>query len=248
MGEKVAVVTGAGSGIGRAVALGLVAAGYRVALAGRTKARLDSTAAQAAGGATLVVPTDVTRPDQVTALFAETAAHWGRIDLLFNNAGTFDGGAPIDAVDYEAWKHAIDVNLHGAFLCAREAFRWMKAQSPMGGRIINNGSVSAQAPRPNAVAYTAAKHAVSGLTKSVSLEGRAWNIACGQIDIGNAATDMTQQIGAGMLQADGSLLAEPRMDTAHVVRTVLLMAELPLDANIQSVTVMATAMPLIGRG
>jgi NAD(P)-dependent dehydrogenase (short-subunit alcohol dehydrogenase family) len=246
-GGPVAVVTGAGSGIGRAVATALLGAGYRVVLAGRHEETLLTTLA-GYGSQGLVVPTDVTQEDSVRDLFKHACGVSGRIDLLFNNAGVFGPSVPIDEVSLEPWKLAVDTNLTGAFLCAREAFRVMKEQRPQGGRIINNGSVSAQVPRPHAVAYTATKHAVTGLTKAISLEGRPFGIACGQIDIGNAATEFTAGIGAGALQADGSRMAEPRMDVRHVSDAVLYMAGLPLDANVQFMTVMATNMPLIGRG
>jgi len=250
----VAVVTGAGSGIGRRVALALDHAGYRVVLAGRQAAALAATLAEMDGpdkagdGRGLAVPTDVTDPGAVEALFERAVAAFGRIDLLFNNAGSFAGGGPLDAVTVEDWRRSIDVNLTGSFLVAQAAFRRMKAQSPQGGRIINNGSISAHAPRPNAVAYTAAKHAVTGLTKAIALEGRAWNIACGQIDIGNAATDMTRAMEQGMLQADGRIAPEPTIDSAHVAAAVLQMAGLPLEVNIPFMTIMATRMPFIGRG
>lgn len=246
----VAVVTGAGSGIGRRVALALHGAGYRVVLAGRRAAALEATL-EAMGGARdrgLAVPTDVTDPGAVEALFERAVATFGRIDLLFNNAGSFAGGGPIDAVGVADWRRSIDVNLTGGFLVAQAAFRRMKAQNPQGGRIINNGSISAHAPRPNAVAYTAAKHAVTGLTKAIALEGRGWNIACGQIDIGNAATDMTSAMERGMLQPDGRIVPEPTIDSAHVAAAVLQMAALPLEANIPFMTIMATRMPYIGRG
>ncbi|CAO3439200.1 SDR family oxidoreductase [Azospirillum doebereinerae] len=247
----VAVVTGAGSGIGRRVALALRNAGYRVVLAGRQAAPLDATL-EAMGDAGehrgLAVPTDVTDPGAVEALFERAVAAFGRIDLLFNNAGSFAGGGPIDEVTVEDWRRSIDVNLTGGFLVAQAAFRRMKAQNPQGGRIINNGSISAHVPRPNAVAYTAAKHAVTGLTKAIALEGRGWNIACGQIDIGNAATDMTSAMERGMLQADGRIVPEPTIDSAHVAAAVLQMAALPLEANIPFMTIMATRMPYIGRG
>jgi NAD(P)-dependent dehydrogenase (short-subunit alcohol dehydrogenase family) len=249
--KRVAVVTGAGSGIGRAVTRSLLSAGYRVALAGRRGDALRETigGADAAQSDTLVVaPTDVTDPDAVRALFAGVAATWGRVDVLFNNAGTFGHPAPIDECEDAEWRTVIDSNLTGSFFCAREAFRTMKAQDPQGGRIINNGSISAHAPRPQAVAYTASKHAITGLTRSISLEGRAYNIACGQIDVGNAATELTSGIGAGALQPDGSRLPEPLMDVRHVADAVLYMAGLPLDANVLFLTVMATGMPYVGRG
>jgi NAD(P)-dependent dehydrogenase (short-subunit alcohol dehydrogenase family) len=244
---RVAVVTGAGSGVGRAVSIALLDAGYRVALSGRREEALLSTL-KGYESQGLAVPTDVTQESSVRILFKRAREVFGRVDLLFNNAGIFGPSAPIDDVSLEQWEAVVDTNLTGAFLCAREAFRVMKEQQPEGGRIINNGSVSAQVPRPHAVAYTATKHAVTGLTKAISLEGRAHSIACGQIDIGNAATDLTDAFGKGALQANGSLLAEPRMDLRHVGDAVLYMAGLPLDANVQFMTLMATNMPLIGRG
>ncbi|KUL53474.1 SDR family oxidoreductase [Streptomyces sp. NRRL S-1521] len=248
---KTAVVTGAGSGIGRSVALELLAAGWSVALAGRRVETLAETAALASApdGAALTVRTDVSRPDDVAALFAAVRERFGRLDLLFNNAGTFGpGGVPVEDLSYEAWRHVVDTNLNGAFLCAQAAFRQMKEQEPHGGRIINNGSISAHAPRPDSVAYTATKHALTGLTKSLSLDGRRHRIAVGQIDIGNAATDMTEHMQSGVLQANGELASEPVMDVADVARTVRHMAELPLEANVQFATVLATNMPYIGRG
>jgi NAD(P)-dependent dehydrogenase (short-subunit alcohol dehydrogenase family) len=267
----VAVVTGAGSGIGRDVAAGLARAGYRVALAGRREDALRETAALAAspggasaGGAaagagrdsaadleastTLSVPTDVRSEESVRVLFDMTVSRWGRIDLLVNNAGSFGGGGPLEDVPVEQWNQAIATNLTGSFLCAQAAFRVMKDQDPQGGRIINNGSISAHVPRPFAVAYTASKHAITGLTKAISLEGRPYRIACGQIDIGNAATDMTGAMATGVPQADGSVRAEPLMETRHVTDAILMMAALPLDANVEFLTIMATNMPYIGRG
>ncbi|MFD7293140.1 SDR family oxidoreductase [Streptomyces sp. NPDC059897] len=247
--SRTAVVTGAGSGIGRAVALELLRAGWRVALAGRRAEPLETTAALAPDTESLVVPADVSRPEDVTALFAASCDRFGRLDLLFNNAGTFGpGGVGIEDLDYEAWRQVVDVNLNGAFLCAQAAFRRMKEQDPQGGRIINNGSISAHAPRPRSIAYTTTKHAMTGLTKSLSLDGRPYRIACGQIDIGNAATDMTEVMQRGIPQANGELAAEPVMDVADVGRTVRHMAELPLEANVQFATVLATNMPYIGRG
>ncbi|WP_406435167.1 SDR family oxidoreductase [Streptomyces sp. NBC_00631] len=246
---KIAVVTGAGSGIGRAVATELLRAGWSVALAGRRPARLEETAALAPEGTCVAVRTDVSQPDDVTALFATAVRRFGRVDLLFNNAGTFGpGGVAVEDLPYEAWRHVVDTNLNGAFLCAQAAFRQMKEQEPQGGRIINNGSVSAHTPRPHSVAYTATKHALTGLTKSLSLDGRPYNIAVGQIDIGNAATDMTTGMQTGALQANGEVAPEPVMDVADVARTVRHMAELPLAANVQFATVLATAMPYVGRG
>lgn len=246
--DKVAVVTGAGSGIGRAAAVTLMREGYAVALAGRRKEALEATAAQAAGGRSLVVPTDVADPAAVKALFAKTKEAFGRVDLLFNNAGTGAPGIPFEDLTYEQWKTVVDVNLTGMFLCAQEAFRIMKAQTPRGGRIINNGSISAHVPRPNSAPYTATKHGVTGLTRSLSLDGRKHEIACGQIDIGNADTEMAAKMKTGMPQADGRIAVEPVMDVDAVSRAVLFMASLPLDANAQFLTVMATKMPFIGRG
>jgi NAD(P)-dependent dehydrogenase (short-subunit alcohol dehydrogenase family) len=246
---RTAVVTGAGSGIGRAVALELLRSGWRVALAGRRTEALEETAGLAPDAGSLAVRTDVSSPDDVAALFTAVRERFGRLDLLFNNAGTFGpGGVPVEELEYDAWRHVVDTNLNGAFLCAQAAFRQMKEQDPQGGRIINNGSISAHTPRPRSIAYTATKHALTGLTKSLSLEGRPFRIACGQIDIGNAATDMTERMQSGILQANGELAAEPVMDVADVARTVRHMAELPLDANVQFATVLATNMPFIGRG
>lgn len=246
---RIAVVTGAGSGVGRAVATELLRAGWSVALAGRRVETLEETAALVPEGATLAVRTDVSREEDVAALFAATVARFGRIDLLFNNAGTFGpGGVPVEELPYDAWRHVVDTNLNGAFLCAQAAFRQMKEQDPRGGRIINNGSISAHTPRPHSVAYTATKHALTGLTKALSLDGRPYDIAVGQIDIGNAATDMTARMQTGALQANGSVAPEPVMDVADVARTVRHMAELPLEANVQFATVLATAMPYVGRG
>ena len=247
---RVAVVTGAGSGIGRDVAVALSRAGYRVALAGRRDDALSGTAqlVAAGDGAALAVPTDVRSEESVRGLFEQVVAQWGRVDLLFNNAGSFGGGGPIEDVPFEQWNQAIGTNLTGSFLCAQAAFRIMKDQDPQGGRIINNGSLSAHVPRPFAVAYTASKHAITGLTKAISLEGRPYRIACGQIDIGNAATDMTGAMATGVPQADGSVRAEPLMETRHVTDAVVMMAALPLDANVEFLTVMATNMPFIGRG
>jgi NAD(P)-dependent dehydrogenase (short-subunit alcohol dehydrogenase family) len=245
---RIAVVTGAGSGIGRAVALGLLADGYHVALAGRRAPALADTAGLAsAEDRVLAVPTDVTQPDAVGALFDRVHTTWGRIDLLFNNAGA-GAGAPFEDLSFAQWKAVVDVNLTGMFLCAQAAFRLMKAQRPQGGRIINNGSISAMSPRPDAAAYVATKHGVSGLTKSLALDGRAYDIACGQIDIGNAVTPLTERMPAGAKQADGQMRPEPRMDVAHVARAVVFMAGLPLETNVLSMTIMATKMPFVGRG
>ncbi|MFI8432592.1 SDR family oxidoreductase [Streptomyces sp. NPDC079020] len=247
--QRVAVVTGAGSGIGRAVALALVGAGWSVALAGRRAEALERTAEAAASPDVLSVRTDVTDPDDVGALFTSVRERFGRLDLLFNNAGTFGpASVPVEDLAYEDWRRVVDVNLTGAFLCAQAAYRQMREQDPRGGRIINNGSVSAHAPRPHSIAYTATKHAMTGLTKSLSLDGRPYRIACGQIDIGNAATEMTGRMTAGTLQANGELAVEPVMAAADVARTVLHMAELPLEANVQFATVLATTMPYVGRG
>ena len=244
--NKVAIVTGAGSGIGRAVALAMAAAGYSVALAGRRRAELEQTAALAAGGDLLPISTDVRQPDSIRALFAATRERYGRLDVLFNNAGV-NATVPTEELSYEQWSEVVSVNLTGSFLCAQEAIRAMKAQSPRGGRIINNGSISAHAPRPHSAAYTATKHAITGLTKSLSLDGRAYNIACGQIDIGNAGS-MTGTPATGLLQANGDTVIEPRTDVKYIAEAVLYMASLPLDANVQFMTVMATNMPFIGRG
>jgi NAD(P)-dependent dehydrogenase (short-subunit alcohol dehydrogenase family) len=248
--SKVAIVTGAGTGIGRAVAIGLLDAGYAVVLAGRRQALLEQAVLEAGahGAHALAVPTDVGDPDAVRALFAATRDRFGRLDVLFNNAGITTRGAPLEELTVAEWKSVVDVNLTGAFLCTQQAFLLMKAQQPQGGRIINNGSISAHVPRPHSAPYTASKHAITGLTRSTSLDGRRFNIACGQIDIGNAATDMTAAFASGVLQASGQIAAEPRLDVAHVVRAVLYMASLPLDANVQFMTVMATTMPFIGRG
>ncbi|HEX7749888.1 MAG TPA: SDR family oxidoreductase [Bordetella sp.] len=247
---KVALVTGAGTGIGRAVALELLARGYQVVLAGRRGELLEETRARAgaASGRALAVATDVTREDSIDALFERLRATYGRLDVLFNNAGRGAPAVPIDELPVAVWREVVEVNLTGMFLCAQSAIRLMKRQNPKGGRIINNGSIAAYTPRPLSIAYTATKHAVTGLTKAISLDCRKDNIACGQIDIGNAATDMTERMANGVLQADGSTKAEPRMDVAHVARAVANMAELPLDTNVQFMTIMATTMPYVGRG
>ncbi|WOX09274.1 SDR family oxidoreductase [Streptomyces sp. N50] len=247
--SKIAVVTGAGSGIGRAVAVELLRAGWSLALAGRRAEPLEETAALVPEGASITVATDVARPEDVDGLFDAVVERFGRVDLLFNNAGTFGpGGVAVEDLSYDAWRHVVDTNLNGAFLCAQAAYRRMKEQVPQGGRIINNGSISAHTPRPQSVAYTATKHALTGLTKSLSLDGRPYSIAVGQIDIGNAATDMTARMETGALQANGVVTPEPVMDVADVARTVRHMAELPLGANVQFATVLATAMPYVGRG
>jgi NAD(P)-dependent dehydrogenase (short-subunit alcohol dehydrogenase family) len=245
---RIAIVTGAGSGIGRAVALALLADGYHVALAGRRADALAETAALAAADERwLTVPTDVSQPDAVDALFARVGATWGRLDLLFNNAG-MGAGAPFEDLSLAQWKAVVDVNLTGMFLCAQGAFRLMKAQRPQGGRIINNGSISSMSPRPDSAAYVATKHGVSGLTKSLALDGRAYDIACGQIDIGNAVTPLTERMPAGAKQADGRMVPEPRMAVADVARAVVFMASLPLESNVLTMTIMATKMPFVGRG
>jgi NAD(P)-dependent dehydrogenase (short-subunit alcohol dehydrogenase family) len=246
----VAVVTGASSGLGRCIAQALLGAGWRVAVAGRREDALRETLAAAAApaGAGLAVPADVTVPGSVAGLFDAVRQRWQRIDLLVNNAGMFGPPGAVDELSLAGWRQAVDTNLTGAFLCAHHAVAMMKAQDPRGGRIINNGSISAHAPRPHSVAYTATKHAITGLTKSISLDGRAFGIACGQIDIGNAATDMTAQMSHGMPQANGTLAPEPTFDAQHVADAVLYMASLPLDANVQFLTITATTMPFIGRG
>jgi NAD(P)-dependent dehydrogenase (short-subunit alcohol dehydrogenase family) len=247
--NKVAVVTGAGTGIGKAVTLALLRDGYRVALAGRRREPLEQTAAESgSGAAALVVPTDVSEAGSVQALFAAVTERFGRLDLLFNNAGIFLPGVEIDALSVEQWREAVDINLTGSFLCAREAFRMMKTQNPRGGRIINNGSISAHAPRPHSTAYTTTKHAITGLTKSLALDGRRYEIACSQIDIGNARTEMAAPMAKGVPQANGQIAVEPLMDLAHVASAVLYMANLPLDTNVQFMTIMATKMPFLGRG
>lgn len=245
--SRVAIVTGAGTGIGRAAALALLAADFKVALAGRRSEPLEAVAAEA-GGESLVVPTDVTDEAAVQALFARTRERFGRVDVLFNNAGAFGSTDLLEDVSLEQWRATVDVNLTGMFLCLREAFRLMKAQSPQGGRIINNGSISATTPRPNSIAYTATKHAVTGLTKTAALDGRKYDIAVGQIDIGNAATHLTDRMSAGIEQANGQRMAEPTMDVAIAGQSVLYMASLPPQANVLFHTVMATKMPFVGRG
>ncbi|MFG1213858.1 SDR family oxidoreductase [Xanthobacter flavus] len=247
-GRKVAIVTGAGSGVGRAVAVALAEAGYAVALAGRRLEALEETVAAMGDAPNLAVPTDVTDPESVRALFAATVEKFGRLDLLFNNAGTGAPAIPLEDLTFAQWQQVVSTNLTGPFLCTQEAFRVMKAQEPRGGRIINNGSISATAPRPFSAPYTSTKHAITGLTKSTSLDGRAYDIACGQIDIGNADTPMAQKMKAGVPQADLSIKVEPVMDVAHVASAVVYMSSLPLDANVQFMTVMATKMPFIGRG
>jgi NAD(P)-dependent dehydrogenase (short-subunit alcohol dehydrogenase family) len=248
--RKVALVTGAGSGIGRAVSLALHSDGYAVVLAGRRVSELEKTVVQAdhSGNRMLVVQTDVTKPDEVRSLFAKAKDAFGRLDLLFNNAGVSTPPVPMEDLTFKQWTEAVEVNLTGAFLCAQQAIKIMKAQQPPGGRIINNGSISAHAPRPNSAPYTSTKHAITGLTKCISLDGRKYDIACGQIDIGNAATEMTEPMVAGVAQANGTMAVEPRMDLMHVCEAVLYMANLPLEANVQFMTVMATKMPFIGRG
>ena len=243
---KIALVTGAGSGIGRAVSIALHENGWSVVLAGRRAQELEKTAARATRS--VVVPTDVSNAGDVRALFSKTREAFGRLDLLFNNAGTGAPAVPMEELTFEQWTAVVDVNLTGAFLCAQEAIKIMKSQTPRGGRIINNGSISAHTPRPNSAPYTATKHAITGLTKCISLDGRKYDIACGQIDIGNAATEMTERMAAGIIQANGTIMPEPRLDLKHVCDAVLYMANLPLDANVQFMTVMATKMPFVGRG
>jgi NAD(P)-dependent dehydrogenase (short-subunit alcohol dehydrogenase family) len=252
MGEpkRVAIITGAGSGIGKRSALALLEDGYAVVLAGRRTEPLESTMAEAGplGSHALVVPTDVGNPEAVRALFSKTKERFGRLDVLFNNAGSGAPAIPLEDLTYEQWKTVVDVNLTGAFLCIQEAFKMMKNQDPMGGRIINNGSISSTTPRPNSAPYTSTKHAMTGLTKSTSLDGRKYNIACGQIDIGNAETEMTARMKRGVLQAHGAVEVEPTMDANDVARAVVYMANLPLDANVLFMTIMATKMPFVGRG
>lgn len=246
--NKVALVTGAGSGIGRAVSLALQKAGYSVVLAGRRADELNKTVEAASAGQMLAVPTDIGKPDAVKALFAQTKETFGRLDLLFNNAGMGTPAIPMEDLTYEQWSSVVAVNLTGSFLCAQEAIRMMKAQDPRGGRIINNGSISAHTPRPHSAPYTSTKHAITGLTKSISLDCRRYDICCGQIDIGNAATEMTQRMSSGVLQASGELAVEPRMDVSNVADAVLYMAGLPLTTNVLFMTVMANTMPFVGRG
>ena len=247
---RFALVTGAGSGIGRASALALQGAGYAVALAGRRLAELENTAAMAGGGGPPMLPiaADVSLPVSVNALFSRIRLEFGRLDVLFNNAGLNAPGIPIEDLPFETWKSIVDVNLTGAFLCAQAAFRLMKEQTPRGGRIINNGSIAADRPRPNHVPYTSTKHAITGMTKCFSLDGRKYDIACSQIDIGNAATEMTDRITKGVMQANGTLMVEPRMDLKHVTDAIIFISNLPLEANVQFMTLMATKMPLVGRG
>ncbi|WGW14069.1 SDR family oxidoreductase [Saxibacter everestensis] len=245
---KVIVITGAGSGIGRATAQHAIRTGHGVVLLGRREQALRETAEVADQEQAIVCPTDVTEEGQVEAAFGAAVDHFGRVDVLFNNAGTFQHGGSVADLSPAEWRAAVDVNLTGMFLCAREAFRLMRAQSPKGGRIINNGSISAHSPRPGSVAYTTTKHAITGLTKSISLDGRPHGIACSQIDIGNAATELTADFGTGVMQADGQKKAEPMFDVSHVARAVINTAELPLDVNVQFMTLMATNMPFLGRG
>jgi NAD(P)-dependent dehydrogenase (short-subunit alcohol dehydrogenase family) len=248
--KKVGLVTGAGTGIGKAVALALMREGYAVVLAGRRQDKLEETASEGAatGGESLVVPTDVSDPVSVKALFARTKEAFGRLDVLFNNAGIGAPAMPLEELPYETWKKVVDINLTGMFLCTQQAIKLMKAQDPRGGRIINNGSISAHAPRPNSVAYTSTKHAITGLTKTISLDGRKYDIACGQIDIGNAETDLARRMADGVPQADGSIRVEPLMDPQHVADAIVFMAGLPLQSNVQFLTIMATKMPFVGRG
>jgi NAD(P)-dependent dehydrogenase (short-subunit alcohol dehydrogenase family) len=248
--KKIALVTGAGSGIGKAAALALAKEGYAVVLAGRRKEALEAVATEAKklGASTLVVPTDVRDPASIKALFAKAKAEFGRLDVLFNNAGVGAPPVPFEDLPVEQWKAVVDTNLTAVFLCTQEAFKIMKEQKPRGGRIINNGSISAHAPRPRSAAYTSTKHAVTGLTKTTALDGREYDIACGQIDIGNAVTPLTERMAQGVLQPDGSLKPEPRMDVDHVGQAIVYMANLPLESNVLFMTVMATKMPFVGRG
>ena len=248
MTSKIAIVTGAGTGIGRAVALALARHGWKVALAGRRREPLDAVSHEAPSGTTRVVPTDVAQQASVKALFDDVKGAWGRVDFVFNNAGVGAPAIPLEDLSLDQWKNVVDINLTGMFLCMQEAFRVMKAQEPRGGRIVNNGSISAHAPRPNSAPYTATKHAVTGLTKVGSLDGRKYDIACGQIDIGNAATEMAARMASGVPQANGQIAIEPLMDVGHVGDAVRHMAELPLAANVQFLTIMATKMPFVGRG
>ncbi len=248
MSDKIALVTGAGSGVGRAISLALMGAGHSVVLAGRRRDPLEATAAEGGEGRSLVVPTDAGDPESVKRLFDEVEKTFGRLDLLVNNAGTNAPAVPLEEIDPAAWRQVVDVNLSAAFYCTQRAFRLMKAQEPKGGRIINNGSISAHAPRPHSAPYTATKHAITGLTRATALDGRAHDIACGQIDIGNAASEMTARMKDGVLQPSGEKAPEPVMDVAHVADAVLYMASLPLDANVLFLTVMATKMPFVGRG
>lgn len=245
---KIAMVTGAGSGVGRAAAIALAQAGFTLVLAGRRTDALEQTADAIGDTSTLIVPTDVTHPLLVRCLFEETQERFGRLDLLFNNAGTNAPPIPMEELSFEQWQAVLDTNLTGPFLCTQMAFLMMKSQSPRGGRIINNGSISAQTPRPNSAPYTATKHAITGLTKSTALDGRKYDIACGQIDIGNAETEMTAKMKTGVLQPSGERMIEPTMDVENVAKAVVFMASLPLDANVLTITVMATQMPLVGRG
>ena len=244
--SKVALVTGAGTGIGKAAALAMLKDGYRVALVGRRKELLDKTAS--GFDQSMVLPGDITKPEVVKDMFRQVKDKWGRLDVLFNNAGMGAPAVPMEELPYEKWLEVVNINLNAMFLCSMEAVRIMKAQQPKGGRIINNGSISAHAPRPNTIAYTATKHAVTGLTRSISLDGRQHDIACGQIDIGNAATEMTERMTKGVQQANGSVMVEARMDVAHVGQAVLQMANFPLETNVQFMTIMATKMPFVGRG
>lgn len=248
--HKIALVTGAGSGIGRAVTLALMQAGYAVVVTGRRKDALEETIAMATSAETpaIAVPADLTIPEQVAHVFAETKARFGRLDVLFNNAGANAPAIPLEDLTFEQWKTVVDINLTAAFLCTQEAFRLMKSQAPRGGRIINNGSISAHVPRPNSAPYTATKHAIEGLTKCIALDGRKYDIAGGQIDIGNAATNMTSKMNSGVIQADGSIKPEPTMDVNEVGRAVVFMASQPLDSNVLTMTIMATQMPYVGRG